>query len=124
MTDRRLLKCGRVGVSQPCIGRGERGILAMTCSNNSAAFCALEDASPIDQRTRLQVQLVRLQIGVVAPLASAQRQSKLVDDRPRDLVLNGEDVLELPIEPLGPQGNIAGDLDQLGVDPQLASPTA
>ena len=67
-----------------------------------------------NQRTPLQVQFVGFQIGFVAPLSPPQRQSELVDDRPRDLILYGENVLEFPIEPLGPQGYIAGDLRPVG----------
>ena len=66
---------------------------------------------PVDQRAPLEVQLVRLDVGVVTSLAPPQRQSKLVDDRPRDLILNGEDVLQFAMN----------RSDQRGVSPQLES---
>jgi hypothetical protein len=65
-----------------------------------------------------QVRLVRFETDVVSPLAPAECQPELVDDRPRDFILYREDVLELAIEPLRPQRDIVGDADELGVDPQ------
>ncbi len=85
------------------MSRGEAGI----CIDDLLEqFCGLGRSlamiHTVEQRKRFQVQLVRLHVGVIASLSPAQRQSKLIDDRPRDFVLNGEDVLELAIEPLGP----------------------
>ena len=42
-----------------------------------------------------------------------ERQRQRADDAARDLVLNGENVVERPIEPLRPQVAPAGGVDQL-----------
>ncbi len=73
---------------------------------------------PVGQRARPQVEIVGGEVGVVAPLAPAQGQSKLIDDRTRDLILNREDVAELTIEPLGPEGHVGGHIHELHVDAQ------
>ena len=39
------------------------------------------------------------------------------DDRTGDLVLDGEDVLEVAVEALRPKMKAAGRIDQLGIDP-------
>src|SRR5206468_8641142 len=55
---------------------------------------------------------------VVPSLASSELQAQLVHDRPRDLVLNGEDVLQLSIETRRPEWNVIGDAHELGVHAQ------
>jgi hypothetical protein len=68
----------------------------------------------------LEVVVVRLEVGrrrrqrVLVP---HQPQLERVRDGARDLVLDGEDVLQLAVEGLRPELVAVGDVDQLDVDP-------
>lgn len=50
-------------------------------------------------------------------LVDAERYGQRIDDRPRDLVLNGEDVIETPVVLLRPEMEALGRVDQLRCDP-------
>ena len=75
------------------------------------------------QYPRLQVQVVRFNIRRIAPLTTFQFESQLVHDGSRDLILNGEDVLQLAVEPLRPEGNIVSRAHELRVDAQVGART-
>jgi len=46
-------------------------------------------------------------------LGTAQLRHQLADDIASDLVLNGKDIREIPIEPFGPDMDVVGRIDKL-----------
>ena len=79
------------------------------------------DASTLADRLCLQVQLVRVGLHRVTPLPASQRQAKSVHNRARDVVLDGEDVGQLSIEPLRPERFVTAHFNELRVDPNSAA---
>ena len=96
----------------------EAGFLHRDLLEHSRGLFETRTTSTTNQRPALEVELVRLHIGLVSSLSSAKRQSQLVDDRPRDVVLNVKDVPELPIERLRPEQDFPLDHEQIRVDAQ------
>ena len=107
-----------IRLCQACVRRGKLGIFLDNLLKQLSRCLRVGCASPAQPCARLEIENVGIDIGVVPPLARACSQSKLVDDRPRDLILNSEHVMELAIVLLGPQRNIPRDLNQFGVDAQ------
>ena len=68
-----------------------------------------------------QVEVVGLQVRLVAPPTRAQVQSQGVDDAAGNLVLNGEDIGQRAIEPVGPQAIVIACPDQRDGDAQLVA---
>ena len=105
-----------IRVCQACVRRGKRGIFHHDLLEQLARRLRVCSASPIQPCARLEIENVGIDIEIVAPLARAQRQPKLVDDRPGDFILDGEDVVDLSIEGFGPHRNVPCGLNQLGFD--------
>ena len=99
-------------VCQACIRRGKRGIALDNLLEQFSRCPGVVFASPAHQCARLEIENIGIDTDVVPPLARTKRQSKLVDNRPRDFTPDGEEVVEFSIEALGPQRNIPRDLNQ------------
>lgn len=71
-----------------------------------------------NERPRFEIDVVRLEVRVVASLASSELEPQLIDNRSRDLVLNRKDILQLAIETVGPEWRIVRHANELRVDPE------
>ncbi len=97
--------------------------------------CLLERSDGFLQEARIAARPVvpALEIGVVGleivspPLderparRTGQRHLEPIGDRARDVVLNREDVIELPVVPLGPQMIAVGGVHELHADPNAVA---
>jgi hypothetical protein len=93
-----------------------------------AGLCAPLPRPPPKPLPRLQEQIVGLEVLSVAAgdaraLARAQMDLQCGDDGTRDLVLEGEDVLEVTIEALRPKVKAGGRVDQLRINPDPSRDT-
>jgi hypothetical protein len=57
--------------------------------------------------------------GRASGFSGGQLQVECASDAARDLVLQGEQITRVAIEPLGPEVRVGLGIDQLGVDPDL-----
>ncbi len=71
------------------------------------------------QPHRLEIKLIGLRIGRRFVLLDAQLQLKILRDQPRDLLLDGEDILQVAVEIIRPHLEAVGRLDQLRGDAHL-----
>src|SRR5205085_5807969 len=72
------------------------------------------------QKFVVSLHVIGLPLGVDR-FSQTQRRGKSIGNRPRDLVLNGEDIVELAIEVLRPEMKPVCGAHQLGGDPQVLS---
>ena len=99
----------------PAYAGANVGSFFTTWSNSSMATPGHPRTTRL-QDACFQKQIVRLDRGRVPPLSASELQPQLVDDGPRDLVLDREDVLQLAIEVPRPERHIVGNADELRVD--------
>src|SRR6202048_3762734 len=84
------------------------------------------NATLVPEETALQIQLVsfsvrRLQLEERLVTATRQAQLQRGHDRTGDVVLDSKHVLHLAVEPLRPEAETVGDLDELGSDAKLGA---
>src|SRR6202011_45976 len=84
------------------------------------------DATLVPEETAFQIQLVsfsvrRLQLEDRLVTAARQAQLQCGHDRTGDVVLDSKHILHLAVEPLRPEAETVGDLDELGSDAELGA---
>src|SRR3984893_3399 len=84
------------------------------------------DSTLVPEETAFQIQLIsfsigRLQLEDRLVTATGQAQLQRGHDRTGDVVLNSKHVLHLAIEPLRPEAETVGDLDELSSDAELSA---
>lgn len=108
-------------LGQACVRRSESRVLLDNLLEQITRRLRGLRAPVAQDFARLEIEKVGVDIEVVAQPARPERQAQLLDDAPRDLILDGEDVLELAIELLSPQRHLPRDLNQLDVDAQAGA---
>ena len=98
--ERRRHQCIRVG--QACVRRCKGGFSGQHLPKQRRGVLQTRDALAIGQRAAPQEEPIGFHARVVSSLSPAERQPQRIDDRPRDVVLNGEQVGPLPVEAFGP----------------------
>jgi hypothetical protein len=66
-----------------------------------------------------KIKIVGFRAGLIAPAAAPELQSQAIDDTARNLVLDRQDVRQLPVKSARPQWKVVAHPDQLRDDPQL-----
>src|ERR1700732_2197176 len=84
------------------------------------------NATLVPEETAFQIQLIsfsvrRLQLEERLVAATGQAQLQRGHDRTGDVVLDSKHVLHLAVEPLRPEAETVGDLDELGGDAELGA---
>src|SRR3984893_17727517 len=84
------------------------------------------NATLVPEETAFQIQLIsfsvrRLQLEERLVAATGQAQLQRGHDRSGDVVLDSKHVLHLAVEPLRPEAETVGDLDELGSDAELGA---
>src|SRR5262245_12082430 len=101
------------------IGGRKRGIPRDHLLEKLDTFDDARNALLERQRTCPKVKVVSVDVGFVVASAATEFQPQVIDDAPSNLILDSEDILQLPLKPAGPQRKVVTHTNQLRVDPQL-----
>src|SRR5207249_7994696 len=66
-----------------------------------------------------KVEVISFCAGFVTPAALAQLETQIIDDSPRNFILDRENIRTLPVIAAGPHGKIVAGADQGHINPQL-----